>query len=59
VFSVQMAGKKSKELGVDELEAWPSRFLEPKGFAGARLAEICTVVLHSSYTAENCEIICN
>jgi hypothetical protein len=28
-----MAGKRSKELGADELEAWPSQFLVPKGFA--------------------------
>jgi hypothetical protein len=59
VFSVQMAGKRSKEFGADELEAWPSQFLVPKGFAAAKLAEICTVYLHSSYTAKNCHIICN
>jgi hypothetical protein len=54
-----MAGKRSKEFGADELEAWPSQFLVPKGFAGARLAEIRTVVLHSSYTAKKCGIIYN
>src|ERR1035438_6050407 len=47
VFSVQMAGKRSKEFGADEPEAWPSQFLAPKGFAAAILAEIaqfaCTV----------------
>ncbi len=59
VFSVQMAGKRSKEFGADELEAWPSQFLVPKGFVAAKLAEICTVCLHSSYTAKNCHIICN
>ena len=59
VFSVQMAGKRSKEFGADELEAWPSQFLVPKGFAAAKLAEICTACLHSSYTAKNCHIICN
>jgi hypothetical protein len=31
----------------------------PKGFAAAKLAEICTVCLHSSYTAKNRQIICN
>jgi len=40
VFSVQMAGKRSKEFGADELEAWPSQFLVPKGFVAAKLAEI-------------------
>jgi hypothetical protein len=59
VFSVQMAGKRSKEFGMDELEAWPSQFLVPKGFAAAKLAEICTVCQHSSYTAKNRRIICN
>jgi hypothetical protein len=59
VFSVQMAGKRSKEFGADELEAWPSQFLVPKGFAAAKLAEICTVCLHSSYTAKSLHIICN
>ena len=29
VFSVHMAGKRSKEFGADELEAWPSRVLVP------------------------------
>jgi hypothetical protein len=47
VFSVQMAGKRSKEFGADELEAWPSQFLVPKGFVAAKWAEIaqfvCTV----------------
>jgi hypothetical protein len=47
VFSIQMAGKRSKEFGADELEAWPSQFFVPKGFAAAKLAEIaqfaCTV----------------
>jgi hypothetical protein len=32
-FSVQMAGKRWKEFGADELEAWPSQFLVLKGFA--------------------------
>jgi hypothetical protein len=59
VFSVQMAGKRSKEFGADELEAWPSQFLVPKGFAAAKLAEICTVCLHSSYTGKNCHTIYN
>jgi hypothetical protein len=59
VFSVQMSGKRSKEFGADELEAWPSQFLVPKGFVAAKLAEIRTVCLHSSYTAKNCHIICN
>ena len=59
MFSVQMAAKRSKEFGADELEPWPSQFLVPKGFAAAKLAEICTVYLHSSYTAKNCHIICN
>jgi hypothetical protein len=59
VFSVQMAGKRSKEFGADELEAWPSQFLVPKGFVAAKLAEIYTVWLHSSYTATNCHIIGN
>jgi hypothetical protein len=54
-----MAGKSSKEFGTDELEAWPSQFLVPKGFAAAKLAEICTSFLHSSYTPKNCPIICN
>ena len=36
VFSVQMAGKRSKEFGADELEAWPSQFLVPKGFVAAK-----------------------
>jgi hypothetical protein len=40
VFSVQMGGKRSKEFGADELEAWPSQFLVPNGFAAAKLAEI-------------------
>jgi hypothetical protein len=47
VFSVQMAGKRSKEFGADELEAWPSQFLVPKGFVAAKLAKFaqfpCTV----------------
>ena len=59
VFSVQMAGKRSKEFGMGELEAWPSQFLVPKGSAAAKLAEICTVCQHSSYTAKNRRIICN
>jgi hypothetical protein len=59
VFSVQIAGKRPKEFGADELEAWPSQFLVPKGFVAAKLAEICTVCLHSSYTAKDCRIICN
>jgi hypothetical protein len=59
VFSVQMAGKRSKEFGADELEAWPSQFLVPQGFVAAKLVEICTDWLHSSYTAKNCHIICN
>jgi hypothetical protein len=59
VFSVQMAGKRSKEFGADELEAWPSQFLVPKGSAAAKLAEICTVSLHRSYTAKNCHTISN
>ena len=59
VFSDQMAGKRSKEFGADELEAWPSRFPVPNGFAAAKLAEICTVSLHSSYTAKKCHIISN
>ncbi len=59
VFSVQMAGKRSKEFGMDELEAWPSQFLVPKGFAAAKLAEVCTICQHSSYTAKNRRIICN
>jgi hypothetical protein len=59
VFSVQMAGKSSKEFGADKLEAWPSQFFAPKGFGAAKLAEICTVFLHSSYTANSCHIICN
>ena len=59
VFSVQMAGKRSKEFGADELEAWPSQFLVPKGIVAIELAEICTVWLHSFYTAKNCHIICN
>jgi hypothetical protein len=54
-----MAGKRSNEFGADELEAWPSQFLVPKGFAAAKLADICTVFLHSSYTAKQCHIICN
>jgi hypothetical protein len=37
VFSVQMADKRSKEFGADELEAWPSQFLVPKGFVAAKL----------------------
>ena len=51
--------RQPKEFGADELEAWPSQFLVPKGFVAAKLAEICTVCLHSSYTAKNCHIICN
>jgi hypothetical protein len=50
---------QSLRIGPDELEVWPSQFLVPKGFAAAKLAEICTVCLHSSYTAKNCHIICN
>jgi hypothetical protein len=49
----------SKEFGADDLQAWPSQFLVLKGFAAAKLAEICTVSLHSSYTAKNWHIICN
>jgi hypothetical protein len=49
----QIAGKRSKEFGADELEAWPSQFLVPKGFVAAKVAEICTVSLHSFYTAKN------
>jgi hypothetical protein len=37
VFSVQMAGKRSKEFGADELEAWPGQFLVPKGFVAAKI----------------------
>ena len=59
VFSVRMAGKRSKEFGADELEARPSQFLVPKGFAAAKLAEICTVFLHRSCTAKTCHTICN
>jgi len=59
VFSVQMAVKRSNEFGADELEAFPSQFLVPKGFAAAKSAEICTVYLHSSCTAKNRHIICN
>jgi hypothetical protein len=36
VFSVQMAGERSKEFGADELEAWPSH-LVPKGFVAAKI----------------------
>ena len=47
MFSVQMAGKRSKDFGADELEAWPSQFLVPKGFAAAKLGKFvqfsCTV----------------
>jgi hypothetical protein len=35
------------------------QFLVPKGFAAAKLAEICTVVLHSSYTDKIPHFICN
>lgn len=59
VFSVQIAGKRSREFGADDLEAWPSQFLVPKGFVAAKLAGIRTVCLHSCYTAKNCDIICN
>jgi hypothetical protein len=59
VFSVQMAGKRSKEFGADELEVWPSQFLVPKGFVAAKLAGICTGCLHSFYTAKSCYSICN
>jgi hypothetical protein len=31
-----MAGKKSKEFGADELEAWPSQFLVLKAFVAAK-----------------------
>lgn len=37
MFSVQMAGKRSKEFGADELEAWPSQFLVSKGFVGSEI----------------------
>ncbi len=59
VFFVQMAGKRSKEFGADELQAWPSRFLVPKGFVAAKFAKSYTIWLHSSYTATNCHVICN
>ena len=59
MFSVQMAGKRSKDIGADELEAWPSQFLVPKGICSSEIGEICTVFLHSSYTAKNCHNICN
>ena len=44
VFSFQMAGKRSKEFGADELEAWPSQFQVPKGFVAVKLAESFTVL---------------
>ncbi|MGA9355242.1 MAG: hypothetical protein WBV46_16235, partial [Terriglobales bacterium] len=37
VFSVQMAGKRSREFGADELEARPGQFLAPKGFVAATI----------------------
>jgi hypothetical protein len=37
VFSVQMAGKRSREFGADELEARPGQFLVPKGFVAATI----------------------
>jgi hypothetical protein len=35
------------------------RFLMPERLGAAKLAEIHTVCLHSSYTAKNRQIICN
>jgi hypothetical protein len=32
-----MAGKRSKEFGADELEAWPSQFLVPKGIVAIEI----------------------
>jgi len=32
-----MAGKRSREFGADELEAWPGQFLVPKGFVAATI----------------------
>jgi hypothetical protein len=44
MFSVQMAGKRSKEFGADELETWPSQFLVPKQRNWLKFAQFaCTV----------------
>jgi len=37
VFSVQMAGKRSRGFGADELEARPGQFLVPKGIVAIEI----------------------